>query len=184
MAEDHLNNSIEVWKPIPDWPEYDVSNYGNVRSYRKFIGHKWIIAIAPQKILKPGINNDGYLNIVLSREGQSFTYKVHQLVLLAFVGPCPPGHECRHIDGIRNNCHLKNLTWGTHSENMLDKFKHGYTIRGTNNPHVKLTDEKVVQIRKLADQNNYSQRAISRMFGIAQATAWAIINRKIWIHLP
>lgn len=47
----------------------------------------------------------------------------HRLVLHHFIGPCPPGKECHHIDHNRLNNHVSNLKWVTHSENILLSYK-------------------------------------------------------------
>lgn len=46
--------------------------------------------------------------------------------MLAFVGPPEPGQEVRHFpDRDPSNCALSNLSYGTKSENSLDKRRHG-----------------------------------------------------------
>ncbi len=77
---------------------------------------------------------------------------VHQLVLEAFVGPCPSGLECRHLDGNPDNNQLENLRWGTRLENMADKKLHG-TERppapryGLDNFTAKFSDDDIRCIR-------------------------------------
>lgn len=56
---------------------------------------------------------------------QGKTRFVHHLVLEAFVGPMPEGHEGCHRDGDRTNNHLGNLYWGTRAENVRDAIEHG-----------------------------------------------------------
>ncbi|MDE2095631.1 MAG: HNH endonuclease [Patescibacteria group bacterium] len=73
---------------------------------------------------------------------------VHRLVLEAFIGPCPPGMECRHLNGNRSDNRLENLCWGTRIENVEDKRKHGTILRGEMNPNAKLTADTVIQIRE------------------------------------
>jgi hypothetical protein len=66
----------------------------------------------------------GYLRVNLTRDGENCPRLVHQLVLGAFVGPCPPGMEgCHYPDPDRRNCRLDNLRWGTHAENMRDAYR-------------------------------------------------------------
>jgi hypothetical protein len=77
--------------------------------------------------LKPTPQRRGHLAIWLGRDDQRF---VHRLVLQAFVGPCPEGMECRHLDGNSANNRLENLAWGTCSENSADMVKHGRAGRG------------------------------------------------------
>ncbi len=42
-------------------------------------------------------NLSGHMSLSLRLNGQDKTMLVHQLVLLAFVGPCPDGLECCHF---------------------------------------------------------------------------------------
>lgn len=58
-------------------------------------------------------NNRGYM--VVSINGKK--YKVHRLVLEAFVGPCPEGFECDHSDRDRHNNALTNLRWCSPTDN-------------------------------------------------------------------
>lgn len=53
------------------------------------------------------------------------TYRVHQLVARAFLGPQPPGHDVRHLDCDRENNALSNLAYGTKAQNMADSVAHG-----------------------------------------------------------
>ncbi|QZE10566.1 hypothetical protein SEA_SCOOBYDOOBYDOO_251 [Mycobacterium phage ScoobyDoobyDoo] len=53
------------------------------------------------------------------------TRLVHRLVLEAFVGPCPPGMETRHLDDDPSNNRLSNLCWGTRLENTMDRVQNG-----------------------------------------------------------
>jgi len=52
-----------------------------------------------------------YCNVSFKVHGKSVTYPVHRLVLLAFMGPCPKGMRCRHLNGVRNDNRLVNLCW-------------------------------------------------------------------------
>ena len=45
-------------------------------------------------------------------------YRVHRLVLEAFVGQCPEGFECNHKNRDRSDNRLENLEWVTHIENL------------------------------------------------------------------
>lgn len=53
------------------------------------------------------------------------TVAVHRLVLEAFVGPCPPGMECCHNNGVASDNRLCNLRWDTSSENKYDWVRSG-----------------------------------------------------------
>ena len=106
------DTDIERWRPVAGGEGYEVSDFGRVKSLR------W----TPPRILKPGPSNYGHLSVVL---GPRNTRMVHQLVLIAFVGPRPPKMEVRHLDGNPANNRLENLCWGTRSDNIRDAIRHG-----------------------------------------------------------
>ena len=118
----------EIWKPIPEYEgKYEVSNAGRVRSLDRsvwchgqtkagYFSHK------KGRELRPGLASTGYPCVVLWRGN---TQKVHVLVALAFLGPCPVGCEVRHIDGSRDNPRADNLQYGTRKENIEDSKLHG-----------------------------------------------------------
>lgn len=99
----------EQWAPIPGHEGYEASTHGRVRS--------------PRGVLKPWTSNRlGHLKIGLSGGRREW---LHRVICLAFYGPCPPELEVRHLDGNPTNNHVHNLRYGTHSENMADKVRHG-----------------------------------------------------------
>lgn len=105
------------WRSIPGYPRHEVSSDGRVRSLP---GKR-----AAGKILSARIMSTGYAAVTLDRDGQKSNHLVHGLVLLAFVGPRPPGLVTRHLNGISTDNSVSNLTWGTQSENMYDRVRHG-----------------------------------------------------------
>lgn len=169
-----METCMEIWKPVTDFEDaYEVSNHGRVRSLtRRFcIG----------RVLVSRKNPAGYPYNVLSdaRKKLRTTRCVHRMVLEAFVGIAPEGHECRHIDGSRDNNRLENICWGTKSENMMDKVAHGTSSRGAVCGNAKLTEEDVLAIRA----SSGSQQSIADKFGISQVHAGRIINREVWIDI-
>ena len=88
---------------------------------------EWHIGKKPRKVLKPGINPQGYRIVCIrNNEGRAITQKVAKLVLEAFVGP-RPNHlwnpDVCHNDDVRTNDHLDNLRWDSHRQNMLDRIR-------------------------------------------------------------
>lgn len=111
----------ETWRQIPGFEgRYEVSDLGRVRSVdREVETSNGQVRRYSGVVLSPGRQNDfGHVTVMLGREGGSRC--VHELVLLAFVGPAPEGHECRHLDGNGSNNKLSNLSWGTKSQNGKD----------------------------------------------------------------
>lgn len=119
---------MEVWRAIPGFEgRYEASDHGRVRSLPRMV-QKSGRGIAYQrdgKILKPTSGTRQRQMVTLWRDGKSVTRAVHILVMLAFVGPCPPGLEVCHWDDDSANNLLTNLRYGTHSENMHDRNRNG-----------------------------------------------------------
>lgn len=108
-------------------------------------------------------------------------FGIHQLVLLAFVGPCPKGYACRHLDGDPKNNHLSNLEWGTYTENNRDRIAHGTIPRGSKVNTSKLTEVKVREIRELL--KIMGCKKIARMYGVRYNSIHAIKKRRSWAWL-
>lgn len=122
MVFSNLNFQIlpgEEWRPI--WAEgYAVSNLGRIATNRTCpTTRQW-------RLRRPSAHVQGYKLVkMLDSSRRVSSFLVHRLVLEAFVGPCPPGMEARHLDGNPANNVLRNLAWGTKSENELDKVRQG-----------------------------------------------------------
>lgn len=74
---------------------YEVSDYGHIWSVPRLnsIGHA-----CGGRLLRPGLNGDGYLTVVLHRDSHRETMAVHRIVAAAFHGHRPEGMETRHLD--------------------------------------------------------------------------------------
>jgi hypothetical protein len=131
--------------------------------------------------VKGTIYTNGYRVVKIRRHGQPRRFLAHQLVLTVFVGPCPPGMECRHRNGIRDDNRLENLCWGTRAENGADTARHG-TLTGTRNPAAKLTDETVRTARRWMDLG-VSDCEIGRRLGVSHAAIWNIRTGRRWTHV-
>jgi hypothetical protein len=189
MADQHLTTSEEIWKPIPGFPGYEVSDHGQVRSYWKIEpfgqgnGTRSVLKNIPQRLKTPSLSAGGYKMVHLMRGGHTNTRTIHRLVLLAFVGSRPDGMQCRHLDGNQLNNHQPNLQWGTCKENSEDRDAHGTTPKGEGHYRAKLSVDQVVLIRQMAI-NGVVQRIIGEIFGIDRSYVSQIVNRKRWAHIP
>ena len=129
-----------------------------------------------------------YWRVILRGYEKPKYFLVHRLVLLAFVGPCPPGMETCHKDGNSLNNKLTNLRWDTPKSNTEDRRKHGRlktpANKGSQNPHAQHTEEQVRQVRML-HKKGISKKQISRMTGIdhGRVVAWTWANTKEWPHV-
>ena len=124
---------MERWKDITGFEGlYQVSDLGRVRSVSRVIPHKrfgtWKVRGRILRLRSSG--RCGHLKVNLHKDGHGWSARVHRLVLVAFVGPCPEGKECLHGPaGVSDNS-IPNLKWGTRSENQLDKHRRDRTGNG------------------------------------------------------
>lgn len=118
---------MEHWKPVVGYEGiYEVSDRGNVRSLDRTVdtanGHK---RTYKGRKTKKFVGYKGYVYVNLQKQNRSKSVRVHRLVLDAFKGVAAAGMIARHLDGNPENNTPDNLQWGTPSENMYDKQKHG-----------------------------------------------------------
>lgn len=186
---------IDKWQSLDTYPMYEVSTSGQIRSVpRRIIGSDEKIHASKGKLLKQHIRDDGYLMVKLYERGgrKSKSVYVHRLVLEAFIGCCPEGMEACHEDGNKTNNNLSNLRWGTPKSNGEDKVRHGTTTlglcgrhynEGENSGNAKLTDGKVLEIRRLFATGGYSIAELSRMFLMSYPATRQVIYRLSWKHI-
>ena len=172
----------ERWKPVVGWEShYEVSDRGRVRSLPRR-GRKRNRMYGGM-VLKSYPCDGGHRHISLSRDCKSKFYKVHRLVLLAFVGPCPDGHECCHNNGIAWDNRLENLRWGTRKENAADSVAHGTYYHGERHHEAKLTDSMVRLIRILRKHAGLSYCEMGRALGVAHSQIRLACQRLSWKHV-
>jgi len=160
----------EIWRTVEEFPDYEVSNLGRVRSMKR----------ANPIILTPWKHKFGYDFVSLSVRGQK-QYKrlIHGLVCHAFHGPKPsPSHEVAHADGSVENNSADNLRWATPKENNADKHRHGTHLNdGQFKPF--LTEDNIREIRRLLAGGNSTYR-IAKMFFVSQAAISHIKLGRRW----
>ena len=129
---------VEEWKPIKGYEGlYEVSNFGRVKSLDRIncCGKR-----VQSKLFSTQAKKN-YITVVLNNDGNSKTFRIHRLVAQAFI-PNPENKPCvNHKDGNKQNNHVNNLEWCTHSENM----KHAHDT-GLLPPTRKLSDDEIFEI--------------------------------------
>lgn len=110
---------IEVWKNIPEFNNYQVSNLGNVRSlnYRRK---------GKTNVLSKRINNRGRFAINIYKDGNQYANKlISVLVAKSFLNhkPCVSKLVVDHIDNNPLNDSLYNLQLITQRENSTKDRK-------------------------------------------------------------
>lgn len=160
-----------IWKDIEGYEgKYAVSNSGHVWSYRT------------SRFLKVYKHEKGGHHRVVLQDGSRNYCWVHRLVLEAFVGSCPEGMECRHLDGNPNNNCVWNLAWGTRQQNHADKAFHG-SSKGEKHWHAKNDEARVRLVRQLHKFGGMSYSEIAKALVMVRATVADIVSRRSWAHI-
>src|SRR5690554_6369469 len=102
----------EIWKDVPDYESYQVSNLGRVKTkYRVFKRSNNIKLTVKSKIKVSHYSKEGYEIVSLSKNNKTHNKQIHQLVAIAFLGHKPCGFDLvvDHIDEDKSNNHVSNL---------------------------------------------------------------------------
>lgn len=173
----------EKWRAIPfdeveNPPRYEVSNYGRLRSFQ----------VNPEGEIIKGSVIQGYksLNIRLPHARTANRY-IHKLVAEFFVDK--PSDEHRfviHVDFDKLNNHHENLKWVTrddmHEHNRQNPtLKEKVVPRRTKN--YKLTESKVLMIKKMLKNDKNRLKMIAKQFGITHTQLNRIRSGENWKHV-
>lgn len=133
------------------------------------------------KKMKPGKHRNGYLSVQLRTATRCRKFMlVHQLILEAFVGPCPKGCEARHFpDRSKLNNAADNLSWATRLVNARDRATHGTQCRGETNGRAKMTAANVLEARA-SFANGESVVVLARRYGVDFSTMQSAVLGKTW----
>lgn len=159
----------EVWKEIPNFPGYEVSDLGRVRCWRPW-GFRRVTG-EPRIVKAKGHGTKRYLAVVLGYRGP--TKEIHRLVAELFVPGRSPGLDAAHQNGNKHDNRAANLRWKTRQENVGDKRRHGTWGR-------KLSIDDVREIRRLYATGQFTQVEVGTMFGITQGTVGKIVRHVSW----
>lgn len=96
----------EAWKIVEDYPNYMVSDHGNVMNIKR------------GKLLSLSSGNKWYVDVQLYREGKPKSIGVHRLVATYFIREPKEDEVINHKDKVTWNNHKDNLEWCTQQYNV------------------------------------------------------------------
>lgn len=180
MAE---SNPTVSYADVPGFPGYRVGTDGSV--WRCWVNcPKGRIKRDIWKQMKIAVHRKGYLYVNLTPVGggKYKTFRVHRLVLEAFIGPCPPGMKGRRLNGVKADCRLDNLAWGTQEQNRDDNRRLDAYQKGANHSQAKITEDDVRTIRTRCATGEL-QRVVAADYGLTVSNVNCIVNRRSWTHV-
>lgn len=140
----------EEWRVVTDYPDYEISSLGRVRSWKKGNNGRVVGRRADEpRILRPA-QFGNYFGVVLCGGGRMEKRYLHRLVATAFIPNPENKREVNHKDGVKDNNALSNLEWMTLQENRKHASETGLLRSGMDNHMTLYNPEQVLQIRRLA----------------------------------
>jgi hypothetical protein len=109
----------EEWRDIPHYEGlYQVSNLGQIRSIDRVVRR----GIGTTKMLKgiilnPLFQRNGYMFVILSKNGKTKRMAIHRAVALAFIPNPDNKSEVNHINEDKRDNRVSNLEWITIHDN-------------------------------------------------------------------
>ena len=181
----------EVWLPVVGYEGlYEVSDQGQVRSIPHLVWHtknrygvgSWMRK--PGRLLKQSrCGAYGYLGVALHKDYKQKTLLTHKLVADAFLGPRPEGLVVMHGEAGRQCNLLTNLSYGTQSQNCMDKLRDDTHGRGVRNGRAKLTEAQVLDIYSATLTAKFRRADLAKKHGCTEHSIKGIRSGKSWAWL-
>ena len=115
----------EIFKKIPNYSNYEVSNLGMVKSLARWRNAGTGKYMQKERILKPTIDSGGYRSVVLYNKNGRRTWHISVLIAMAFLNHEPDGYNIivDHRNNVRTDDRLENLQLITNRENITKEIK-------------------------------------------------------------
>jgi hypothetical protein len=161
----------EIFKTIEEFPNYMVSNFGNVKRSNS------------DSILKTKCKND--YNVINLYKQKQYTRFIHRLVAKTFIENPNNYDQVNHIDGNKSNNHTSNLEWCNYTQNKLHAINVLNAFKFLKNKPIarKLTIEQVIKIKQIFKTNTVTEdliKSIASNHNVNPQTIKCIYWGKTW----
>ena len=177
----------EIWKQVPEFENYEVSNQGRVRKKECVIIYSnGAVCRHKERLLNPdnlNYNGKGYdKRVTLSKNNKQKRIFVHRLVCFMFIENKHNKKFVNHKDGNPSNNNVDNLEWCTSSENE----RHYYDVVGKINHNRKFNQSAINDILQNAvkGKNNHNRgnvRFFMEKYSVDRTTILNVINGKYYV---
>ena len=154
----------ELRRTIDGFPNYQASSDGVI--INKNTG----------RVLRSNPDTSGYISVGLSKEGRTYTKRVHRLIAEAFLEqPSEEAWQVNHKNGNKNDNRLENLEFITPGGNMLHAYSNGLN-------HWEGYNETPIRIVETGEVYK-SQAECARAIGGSQSNINACLTGRRHSHL-
>ena len=145
------------WRAIPSCPGTHASRCGRIRG-------------KSGRVLSQANGSRGYKVVTYYRDQKNITFKVHRLVLEAWLGAPPEGAQCDHLNRDRADNRLSNLRWATPAENAR------------NSETCRLNEFQVRVARRLREMSGHfwGRTLLCDSWGVTTETLMRAIKGRTW----
>ena len=159
------------FKKISGYERYEISKDGIIRNANNL------------KIKSQCVGGTGYYMISMSFDNKSKPRRVHRLLAITYIPNPKSLPQINHIDGNKLNNTLSNLEWCNNFDNCAHAVSLGLINNtGENNGMAKLSNIKVIEIRKMF-KDGYTQQKIADKFNVSRSCILMIHLNKRWVHV-
>lgn len=150
----------ERWVPAPGYPDYEVSDLGNVRTLPVLRGLQ-----VKKRVRIPTLQGFVMRIRLWTDDNKKKTVSLAPLILTAFGYPQPSKkHNLVHLNNDVEDCRLKNLRWMTDEDiDEMHKF-----LEGASDFKYVLSAEHLEEIREYL-WRGYSYKTIAMMYEVSEA---------------
>ena len=137
-------------------------------------------------LLRPALDANGYLRTMILINGRYTTIKVHRVIAETWLRPFQPGETVNHLNFIRDDNRVVNLSIVTLKDNVRHSSAAGHYgkhCQGVMNPNAKLTPETVDAIRREWIPHQVLQRDLAKKYNVSRITIQRVLSRRGWHHV-
>ena len=95
----------------------------------------------------------------------------------------PDGMECGHIDGVKSNNVIGNLSWVLPIANSKMSLMQGVIEKGEDRYNAMLTEDLVRRIRKEYRPKKVTQAMLAEQYGVTRDAVQRVLCGRTWKHV-